>query len=111
MLSRLAILFSVCLLYSSCATIICGIHQPLKVSPNNDTVFVNGIVRQNQDSIVKIRRKVLKKKKVLIKSKNGDTTTYRRKFNEVSLLNFIIPPFWLIDLLTGSVVKYENQNK
>ena len=110
-ISFLVSVITICLLFTSCATILSGTHQPLKISPDRDTVYVNGIAKENNDSIVKIRRKIFKKKRVQIKSKNGEKVTYTRKFNEVGLLNFIIPPFWLIDFLTGSLVKYENQNK
>jgi len=104
-------LITICFLFTSCATILSGTHQPLKISPDRDSVYVNGKIQQNKDSIVKIRRKIFKKGKVQIKRNNGETVTYSRKFNEVSLFNFIIPPFWLIDFLTGSLVKFQIQNK
>lgn len=105
------VLLVIVLLFPSCATILTGTNQQVKVNPSKEVVYVNEVAQESKDSLVKVRRKLFNKNRILVKSESDETVKYKSKFNEVSLLNFIILPFWIVDLITGSVVKYDNQNK
>ena len=105
------VLIVIALLYPSCATILTGTNQQVKVNPSKEVLYVNGVAQESKDSLVKVRRKLFNKNKILVKSESNEAVKYKSKFNEVSLLNFIILPFWIVDFITGSMVKYDNQNK
>lgn len=97
-------------LFPSCATVISGSRQPLKINPGTDTVYVNGVIQENKDSIVFVKRRLFKFNKIVIVNET-ESITYDQKFNEVTVFNFIFIPFWVVDFCTGSMAKYTPQNK
>ena len=94
MLKRIGpLLIITILLFSSCATVISGAKQTIEVNP------------KKANSIVKVRRGLFSPNTITVE-KNGDTKVLEKRFNEISTLNFILFPGWIVDLLTGAIVKY-----
>lgn len=107
------LILSIAILFSSCATVLTGTHQPIQVDTSKgESAYLNGAKIQGEDSIVKVKRSMFKKKKFeIVNDQDQVTKKYRKGFNEVSLLNFIVFPFWLVDIITGSVVKYKDKDQ
>lgn len=96
---------------SGCATLISGSNQQIDVSTSGGSkpVYVNGVFQDSTPCRIKVKRSVTKEKVVTIgRSDSAKVVRLRKKYNRVSTINFIILPGWIIDLLTGAVVKYEN---
>jgi hypothetical protein len=96
----------------SCATIISGGRQQIEVSSTSErpeAVYVNGEFQDSTPCTIKVKRS-LRKEKVLTVGESDTARVIRldKKFNKVSTLNFVLIPGWIIDLLTGAVVKYRN---
>ncbi|MBN1950303.1 MAG: PEGA domain-containing protein [Bacteroidales bacterium] len=100
------------LMLSGCATIFTGTTDKIKFNtePAGATVYIDGIEQCTTPCTVKVHRSV-NDKEALFKL-DGYETRYivlSKEFNLVSILNLENLFGWGIDLLTGSIVKYDQR--
>jgi hypothetical protein len=95
---------------SSCATILTGSHDKIYfyTKPEGAEIYINGNKEGIAPSDISVKRSLFKKE-VVIKKENYENRTIllEKQFNYVALLDiFGLWPFG-VDILTGSIYKYD----
>ena len=102
-------LFAV-LLITGCALIITGPRQSIAIHSDEPgtKVFVDGKLQDTAPCTIKVRRSQNAVPEISLEKKGFQTQQVylKRKFNEISLLNFILPVNWAVDWATGAIWKY-----
>lgn len=104
----------VTLLSASCATLFTGTSQDIKFTsePEGAEIHVDGINMGTTPATVKVKKPgMLKDRKVTLKLEGYEDKTFvlQTEFQLVSVLNLANFVFWGIDVLTGSVMKYDKE--
>lgn len=89
--------------FSGCATVISGTHQYVEFKEEES----QSVDSTNTIKEVRVKRAIVGPQYAVNPKDRNHRKKVKKTFNEVSLLNFIVIPFWLVDILTGAVVKYK----
>ena len=107
-------LTSCMLLLSSCATVLSGTKDDVTFNstPSGATILIDGIQVGKTPSILSVKRPGFGEKTVTIKLKGYDDRTFMlsKTFNMMTVCNLNNPLGWLIDIVTGTIFKYDKTN-
>lgn len=114
-MKKIIILASVCMLFSSCATIFTNSSQNISFSgiPGTKLYDANNNMKLGEignDNVANIRIKKKMGEKHILAKKDGYKTTplvLESKFNTTSLWNILFWPGFFVDLGTGQMNKWE----
>lgn len=110
--SSLIVIVSI-LLYS-CATILSGTTDSVTINsiPEGATIIIDGIDYGKTPATIVLKRPGLNDKIVVLKLEGYEdrTFTLQKEFNTVAILNLGSIFGWAIDILTGSINKYNPVN-
>ena len=99
---------------NGCATILTGTSDEITFNsnPGGATIMVDGLDVGKTPSVQTIKRLGFSDKTVTLKLKGHDDRTFKlqKTFNMLSICNGTNPVGWLIDVLTGTVYKYDKTN-
>ena len=102
------------LLLTSCATILSGTSDQITFSsdPSGAKILVDGLEVGKTPAQVSIKRPGFSDKYVTLKLKGYDDRNFMlsKSFNGMAICNLNNPLGWLIDLLTGTIFKYDRKN-
>ena len=116
MMKKSMIMIVVCgvFMFNGCATILSGTSDDVTFNsdPKGATILINGIEEGKTPATVTIKRPGFGEKRVTLKLKGYDDRnfTLSKTFNTMALCNLGSIPGWLIDIVTGSVFKYDRTN-
>ncbi len=110
---RLVTAFAV-LSLTGCATLFSGSKDTVSIdsTPQGATVLIDGIEMGRTPVSFPLKRPGLGTKTVELRMNGYETRRFdlQSEFNLVSVLNFTNPLGWGIDVLTGSIKKYDPKN-
>jgi hypothetical protein len=112
-MKNLIVIIVIALFSQSCATLLSGTHQKIKIEsiPSGALVQVNGFSKGVTPLKVKIK-KGFKSPEIVLKKEGYQDITFKPEhgFQALALLNLADPLGWAIDLATGSCIKYKPSN-
>jgi hypothetical protein len=94
---------------SSCATILSGPKQTIQVITNEPgaLVKVNHVLVDTTPCLIKLKRSLEPPSIVLSHPKyNKQEIELKPKWNEITALNTVFIPFWVVDYFAGTWIKY-----
>ena len=98
----------------SCATILSGTSDEITFNsdPGGASIMLDGIKLGETPAIVSIKRPGFGNKEITLKLDGYDDRTFmlQKEFNTMTICNLASWPGWVIDILTGSVMKYSKTN-
>ena len=99
---RITFFVYVLFLFSGCATVISGSHQYVKFEEHKTAK--EAVINEEE---VRVKRQLIGPAYVTNPKDKGHKKKLKKQFNEVAFLNFVILPFWMVDFLTGAIIKYK----
>ena len=100
--------------FSSCATILSGTSDEIYFSsdPKGADIMIDGLKVGKTPATVSIKRPGLGNKEVTLKLDGYEDRTFmlQKEFNVMAICNLGGIPGWVIDILTGAVMKYSKKN-
>jgi hypothetical protein len=106
-----SIIVTSALLFSSCAFVLTGTKQRMRIITTEPGVEVwhRNKFLDTTPCIVRIRRHFDLQPPLELRKRGYETQTIalKRKFNELAALNFLLPINWLVDGFTESAIAYK----
>ena len=100
--------------FTSCATILSGTSDEIYFSsdPKGADIMIDGLKVGKTPATVSIKRPGLGNKEVTLKLDGYQDRTFmlQKEFNVMAICNLGGIPGWVIDILTGAVMKYSKKN-
>jgi len=100
--------------FTSCATILSGTSDEIYFSsdPKGADIMIDGLKVGKTPATVSIKRPGLGNKEVTLKLDGYEDRTFmlQKEFNVMAICNLGGIPGWVIDILTGAVMKYSKKN-
>lgn len=115
-MKKLLLIFSSCIILSSCATMFTGSRQDITISGLEGTRIYDagsnvklGEIGRDQTTTIQVK-KGMSDKNLLAKKEGYKTTSFmlESKFNTTSLWNILFWPGFFVDLGTGQMNKWDN---
>ena len=101
-------------IFTSCATILSGTSDEIYFSsdPKGADIMIDGLKVGKTPATVSIKRPGLGNKEVTLKLDGYEDRTFmlQKEFNVMAICNLGGIPGWVIDILTGAVMKYSKKN-
>ena len=102
------------LVFTSCATILSGTSDEITFNsdPGGADIMLDGLKLGKTPATVSIKRPGLGNKEVTLKLDGYEDRTFmlQKEFNVMAICNLGGIPGWVIDILTGAVMKYSKKN-
>lgn len=96
---------------NGCALIATGIKQKvtLVTVPPGSEVYINDVLVDTTPCTIKVRRTLRTPPTVEVRKKGywPEPVPLKKKFNEHAALNFVLIWNWVVDVVSGSVVRYQ----
>mgnify|MGYP001246333673 CR=1 FL=1 len=97
---------------SNCATIISGTDQEIYITsePEGAAVYIQGLQAGVTPALIKMNKPGLSSGQlVTLKHKNYKNITFmlQKNLDIVAILNWGNIPFWIFDVFTGAIMKYD----
>ena len=111
-MKKIALIILACtaFIFNSCATILTGTSDVISFAsnPSGADIMVNGLKIGKTPATVTIKRPGFGEKSVTLKLDGYEERTFilQKEFNTMAICNLGSIPGWLIDVLTGTVMKY-----
>ena len=100
--------------FTSCATILSGTSDEITFNsdPGGADIMLDGLKLGKTPATVSIKRPGLGNKEVTLKLDGYEDRTFmlQKEFNVMAICNLGGIPGWVIDILTGAVMKYSKKN-
>ena len=101
-------------IFTSCATILSGTSDEINFTsdPKGADIMLDGLKVGKTPATVSIKRPGLGNKEVTLKLDGYEDRTFmlQKEFNTMAICNLAGWPGWVIDIITGSVMKYSKTN-
>ena len=101
-------------IFTSCATIISGTSDEINFTsdPKGADIMLDGLKVGKTPATVSIKRPGFGNKEITIKLDGYEDRTFmlQKQFNTMALCNVANWAGWIIDIVTGSVMKYSKTN-
>ena len=102
------------LVFTSCATILSGTSDEIRFDsdPEGASIMLDGLKLGKTPATVTIKRPGFGNKEITLKLDGYEDRTFmlQKGFNTMAICNLASWPGWVIDILTGSVMKYSKTN-
>ena len=102
------------LVFTSCATILSGTSDEITFNsdPGGADIMLDGLKLGKTPATVSIKRPGFGNKEITLKLDGYEDRTFmlQKEFNTMAICNLASWPGWVIDILTGSVMKYSKTN-
>ena len=102
------------LVFTSCATILSGTSDEIRFDsdPEGASIMLDGLKLGKTPATVTIKRPGFGNKEITLKLDGYEDRTFmlQKEFNTMAICNLASWPGWVIDILTGSVMKYSKTN-
>ena len=102
------------LVFTSCATILSGTSDEIRFDsdPEGASIMLDGLKLGKPPATVTIKRPGFGNKEITLKLDGYEDRTFmlQKEFNTMAICNLASWPGWVIDILTGSVMKYSKTN-
>ena len=102
------------LVFTSCATILSGTSDEIRFDsdPEGASIMLDGLKLGKTPATVSIKRPGFGNKEITLKLDGYEDRTFmlQKEFNTMAICNLASWPGWVIDILTGSVMKYSKTN-
>ena len=100
--------------FTSCATILSGTSDEIRFDsdPEGASIMLDGLKLGKTPATVSIKRPGFGNKEITLKLDGYEDRTFmlQKEFNVMAICNLGGIPGWVIDILTGSVMKYSKTN-
>ena len=100
--------------FTSCATILSGTSDEIRFTsdPKGADIMLDGVKLGKTPASVTIKRPGFGNKEITLKLDGYEDRTFmlQKEFNTMALCNLAGWPGWVIDIITGSVMKYSKTN-
>ena len=100
--------------FTSCATILSGTSDEINFSsdPKGADIMLDGLKVGKTPATVSIKRPGFGNKEITLKLDGYEDRTFmlQKEFNVMAICNLGGIPGWVIDILTGAVMKYSKKN-
>ena len=100
--------------FTSCATILSGTSDEIYFSsdPKGADIMLDGLKLGKTPATVSIKRPGFGNKEITLKLDGYEDRTFmlQKEFNVMAICNLGGIPGWVIDILTGAVMKYSKKN-
>ena len=101
-------------IFTSCATILSGTSDEINFTsdPKGADIMLDGLKVGKTPATVSIKRPGFGNKEITIKLDGYEDRTFmlQKEFNTMAICNLASWPGWIIDVITGSVMKYSKTN-
>ena len=101
-------------LFTSCATILSGTSDDITFNsdPSGAAIMLDGLKVGKTPATVSIKRPGFGNKEITLKLDGYEDRTFmlQKEFNTMAICNLAGWPGWVIDIITGSVMKYSKTN-
>ena len=102
------------LVFTSCATILSGTSDEIRFDsdPEGASIMLDGLKLGKTPATVSIKRPGFGNKEITLKLDGYEDRTFmlQKEFNTMAICNLAGWPGWVIDIITGSVMKYSKTN-
>ena len=102
------------LVFTSCATILSGTSDEIRFDsdPEGASIMLDGLKLWKTPATVSIKRPGFGNKEITLKLDGYEDRTFmlQKEFNTMAICNLAGWPGWVIDIITGSVMKYSKTN-
>ena len=102
------------LVFTSCATILSGTSDEIRFDsdPEGASIMLDGLKLGKTPATVTIKRPGFGNKEITLKLDGYEDRTFmlQKEFNTMAICNLAGWPGWVIDIITGSVMKYSKTN-
>ena len=100
--------------FTSCATILSGTSDEITFNsdPGGASIMLDGLKLGKTPATVTIKRPGFGNKEITLKLDGYEDRTFmlQKEFNVMAICNLGGIPGWVIDILTGAVMKYSKKN-
>ena len=100
--------------FTSCATILSGTSDEITFNsdPGGASIMLDGLKLGKTPATVSIKRPGFGNKEITLKLDGYEDRTFmlQKEFNTMAICNLAGWPGWVIDIITGSVMKYSKRN-
>ena len=100
--------------FTSCATILSGTSDEITFNsdPGGADIMLDGLKLGKTPATVSIKRPGFGNKEITLKLDGYEDRTFmlQKEFNTMAICNLAGWPGWVIDIITGSVMKYSKTN-
>tara|TARA_B100000401_G_C52459790_1_gene555986 strand:- start:249 stop:605 length:357 start_codon:yes stop_codon:yes gene_type:complete len=106
-----SIVILLCVLFSSCATILTGSKQDIyfESSPKGAKVLVNGFEQCKTPCTVPLKKKLVTGNvQIVMDGYESTTVSLSKSFNPISILNLLGIIGWAVDAGTGAIKEFDN---
>ena len=101
-------------IFTSCATILSGTSDDITFNsdPSGAAIMLDGLKVGKTPATVSIKRPGFGNKEITLKLDGYEDRTFmlQKEFNTMAICNLGGIPGWVIDILTGAVMKYSKKN-
>ena len=101
-------------IFTSCATILSGTSDDITFNsdPSGAAIMLDGLKVGKTPATVSIKRPGFGNKEITLKLDGYEDRTFmlQKEFNVMAICNLGGIPGWVIDILTGAVMKYSKKN-
>ena len=101
-------------IFTSCATILSGTSDEIRFDsdPEGASIMLDGLKLGKTPATVTIKRPGFGNKEITLKLDGYEDRSFmlQKEFNTMAICNLASWPGWVIDILTGSVMKYSKKN-
>ena len=102
------------LVFTSCATILSGTSDEIRFDsdPEGASIMLDGLKLGKTPATVTIKRPGFGNKEITLKLDGYEDRTFmlQKEFNTMAICNLASWPGWVIDVVTGSIMKYSKTN-
>ena len=102
------------LVFTSCATILSGTSDEITFNsdPGGASIMLDGLKLGKTPATVSIKRPGFGNKEITLKLDGYEDRTFmlQKGFNTMAICNLASWPGWIIDVVTGTIMKYSKTN-
>ncbi len=102
------------LVFTSCATILSGTSDEIRFDsdPEGASIMLDGLKLGKTPATVSIKRPGFGNKEITLKLDGYEDRTFmlQKEFNTMAICNLASWPGWVIDIVTGTIMKYSKTN-
>ena len=102
------------LVFTSCATILSGTSDEIRFDsdPEGASIMLDGLKLGKTPATVTIKRPGFGNKEITLKLDGYEDRTFmlQKGFNTMAICNLASWPGWIIDVVTGTIMKYSKTN-
>lgn len=99
------------LVLTSCATLFSGSRDNITLNsePPGAVIFIDGLEQGRTPATISVKRPGLGDRQITLKLSGYEdrTFTLQKEFNTVAILNIFMFPGFIIDIVTGAIMRYD----